>query len=328
MGRRSSGRLLDSPSKQLLLELARDLEQIRLHHEELKKVDEYHRRSFHERQDEIDRECQAVYYAAIDAATAMYDQHRLEAEEVLQNHLREVEEERRRKQEEEERRAREELLARQAEEERRREAERRAQEEEARRRREEEEKARRLAEEERARRERERLEEEKRQRQAAEEAARKKAEEKHAPIRDKLKQLGAAHRTPEEIDEHGRYLQLHYDLKMLRKNLTEQGKQNPELKQTMGDLRRTIVKCIGQLREGKGANKKQVRQIAQSGHLSSLSNLSNSCKKSKNVSTRANSIRPSRWISAPTSPFRPTISKTRPAKKPVCQRCSYIFSTS
>ncbi|KAL1962704.1 hypothetical protein VTN77DRAFT_9248 [Rasamsonia byssochlamydoides] len=277
MGRRSTGRLLDSPSRQLLLELARDLEQIHLHHEELKKVDDYRRRSFYERQDEIDRETQAIYYAAIDAATAVYDQHRLEAEEVLQNHLREVEEERRQKEAEEARRALEERLAREAEEKRRKEAERRAQEEEARRKREEEErkreeaeKARKAAEEEKARRERERLEEEQRQRQAAEEAAReaarKEVEDELGKIRHKLKQLGATHRTPEEVNQHGRYLQVHHDLKVLRSTLTEKGKQNPELKQTMGDLRRSIVKCIGQLREGKGAgaNKKQLQEIKES----------------------------------------------------------------
>ena len=59
--------------------------------------------------------------------------------------------------------------------------------------------------------------------------------------------------------EHGRYLGIHRALKELRKFMTAQAKQNAQLKGAMGDMRREIRKCVGQLRDGKGANKVQVR---------------------------------------------------------------------
>jgi nucleoporin GLE1 len=280
--RKSNGRLLDSPSKQLFLDLAKDLEAIHLHSEELKKVDDYNIRAFQEHQDELDRKYQEMCYSAIDAATAVYDQHRAEAEAVLQDHLREEEEERRRQEAEAELRAIEELLEREAEEEARQKAEQKAREEEARKKAEEEKKkaeeekkkaeegkrkaeeaakARKAEEEEKARHERERLEEEERQRKAAHGATQQKVEKDQAEIIHKLKQLGAAHRTQAEINEQGRYLQVHHILKGLRRVLTQKAQTDPNLKETMGDLRRSIVKCIGQLREGlgAGANKKQVR---------------------------------------------------------------------
>lgn len=254
----------DSPSRQLILDLAKDLEQIRLHHEDLKKVHEYRQQSFMERQDEIDRVHREHYYAAIDEAYAYYDEHRREAEGVLQEHIRQVEEEQRRKEEEErrhkeeqerlerERRAREEA-ERKRQEDARREAERLAREEAERKKRAEEEvKARKAAEAENARRERERTQEAERQRQAD----LKKAEDEAA----RLKNLGAGKRSSEEVNEHQRYLELHKYLKELRQFLTNEGKKYPDLKEAVGNHRRAIVKCVGQLREGQGAgaNKHQV----------------------------------------------------------------------
>ena len=63
-----------------------------------------------------------------------------------------------------------------------------------------------------------------------------------------------ATRFPEVTAEHQRYLDIHRSLKGLRKGLAAQGAQNPELKNVMGNMRREIRKCVGQIREGKGTN--------------------------------------------------------------------------
>lgn len=255
---------MDSPSRQLILDLTKDLEAIRLHHEDLKRVYDYRAQSFTAQQDEIDRNHREVYYAAIDKAYDYYDEHRREAEVVLQEHLREEEEKRRHKEEEErrhkveqERLERERVEREEAEkkrqEEARREAEQRAQEEErSRLAAEAEAKARKAAEEEKAARERHEAEEKERQRLAD----LQKAEEDEK----RRQSLGANINSEQEIEEHQRYLELHKYLKELRKYVQAEGKKNQTLKDTIGDYRRTIVKCIGQLREGQGtaANKGQV----------------------------------------------------------------------
>lgn len=267
VGRRSIGKTLDSPSRQLVYDLAKDLEAIRLHHEDLKRVYSYQAQAQEEEEDEIDRAHQEFYYAAIEKTYDYYDGHRREAEIVLQEHLREEEEKERRRQEEEERRrqAEKERLererkereeaARKREEEARREAERIAREEEERRKKAEAEaKAIKAAEEEKTRRQKEEAEEKERQRQA--ELQRAEEEEK------KRRTLGGAQGvTQEELEEQEKYLELHKYLKELRKFVVAEGKKNPTLKSTIGDYRRGITKCIGQLREGQGtaANKGQVR---------------------------------------------------------------------
>ena len=58
--------------------------------------------------------------------------------------------------------------------------------------------------------------------------------------------------------EHSRYLEIHRALKEFRKFMAAQAKQNTQLKGAMGDMRREIRKSVGQLRDGKGANKVQV----------------------------------------------------------------------
>ena len=68
----------------------------------------------------------------------------------------------------------------------------------------------------------------------------------------------SAHRNLQWEQEHQRYLEIHQRLKELRRGMAVQAKQNPELKQAMGDMRRDIKKSVGQVREGKGANTKQV----------------------------------------------------------------------
>ena len=58
--------------------------------------------------------------------------------------------------------------------------------------------------------------------------------------------------------EHNRYLEIHRALKEFRKYMILQAKENAQLKGAMGDMRREIRKSVGQLRDGKGANRIQV----------------------------------------------------------------------
>ena len=65
-------------------------------------------------------------------------------------------------------------------------------------------------------------------------------------------------RNPGRESEHQRYREIHHRLKDLRKFMAASAKQNPTLKKRMGDMRREIKKCVGQLTEGKGANRTPV----------------------------------------------------------------------
>lgn len=100
--------------------------------------------------------------------------------------------------------------------------------------------------------------------QAAQEAQQSKAaaaakalpEAAQAPVPD----LGPiAHDVDEKrAAKHVKYLEIHQKLKELRKNLVEAAKSNAELKQGMGDSRRTIRKCVGQLTGEPAANRGRV----------------------------------------------------------------------
>lgn len=269
MGHMSYPSQMDSPSRQLVLDLARDLEQLRMHNTELKKVKAYERRSFYENLDRIDSELEAQHNAALDKAAALHDRVLVEAEETLRAHQRAVEEELRRREEEARKEAeriereKAEKLRREQEEAARREAERRAAEEAKKKAEEEAERKKKAAQEEQERKERERLEEEKRKRQeetqkAEQEASQRQAEAAQKAQAERQRQVGGARLTEEEIKVQARYVELHQHLKKFRQYLKNEGKTNAIVKQNMGDMRRTIKKCVGQLREGKGANKTQV----------------------------------------------------------------------
>ncbi|KAJ5987406.1 hypothetical protein N7451_011771 [Penicillium sp. IBT 35674x] len=263
---------LDSPSKQLMLDLTRDLEQVKLFDIELKKVHAYERKAFYENLDRIDREREAVHTAALDEAAAFHNQVREEAEEILREHNRAEEEERRRK-EEEARKERERIEREKAERLRReqeeaarleaaREAERKAKEEQKRKAEEDAERARRAAQEQKEREEREQREKLEAEKRAKEEAAKKTQEAEEEKARSQLQQkAGGSGLTPEEISIQERYVALHKTLKDMRKWLREFGKKEPAIKQAMGDMRRSIKKSVGQLRDGKGTNKQQTQQI-------------------------------------------------------------------
>ncbi|KAJ5127225.1 hypothetical protein N7448_008004 [Penicillium atrosanguineum] len=278
---RKSGHMppLDSPSKQLMIDLIRDLEQAKLFSTELKKVHAFERKAYYESLDQIDREQEAVHTAALDKVAALHNQVREEAESVLKEHIRAEEEEHRRR-EERERKERERIQREQAEKQRREqeeaarlEAERKAKEkakEEAKKKAEEEaEHAQRAVQEEKDRKDRqekERVESEKRKQeedakkaqqtqQAADQAAEQQARSQQQ------QKIGASRLTPEELAAQERYVAIHKALKEMRQYLRNAGKQNPLVKKTMGDMRRSIKKCVGQLRDGKGANKKQLQDI-------------------------------------------------------------------
>jgi nucleoporin GLE1 len=69
--------------------------------------------------------------------------------------------------------------------------------------------------------------------------------------------------TPREPPPPDRYQIIHKNLKDLRRSMVEQAKSNPALKNRMGDMRREVRKCVGQLVHGGalGQNKPQVRDI-------------------------------------------------------------------
>ncbi|KAL3427931.1 GLE1-like protein [Phlyctema vagabunda] len=58
-----------------------------------------------------------------------------------------------------------------------------------------------------------------------------------------------------------RYMAIHKTLKKLRKHLADEGKTNIQLKKKVGEMRREIRKSVGQLIEGKGANKQPIAKI-------------------------------------------------------------------
>ncbi|KAL9101704.1 MAG: hypothetical protein Q9163_003069 [Psora crenata] len=66
---------------------------------------------------------------------------------------------------------------------------------------------------------------------------------------------------PRVETEHNRYLEIHRRLKDFRKFMTAQAKEDKQLKTAMGDMRREITKCVGQLTEGKGANRQPLSSI-------------------------------------------------------------------
>lgn len=61
--------------------------------------------------------------------------------------------------------------------------------------------------------------------------------------------------APEREEEHRRYIAIHRNLKQLRQFLTSESSKFPRVKQQMGEMRRELKKCVGQLTEGKGANR-------------------------------------------------------------------------
>ncbi|KAF9243027.1 hypothetical protein DTO013E5_2560 [Penicillium roqueforti] len=263
---------LDSPSKQLMLDLVRDLEQVKIFDADLKKVHEYERKTFYENLDRIDREREAVHTAALDQAAAFHDRVREEAETTLKDHLLAEEEERLQKEEairkEQERIEREktEKARREREAAARVEAERQAKEQAEKKAQEEADKkaaaletARKAANEEKLRKEREEADA---QKLKQDEDARKVQEQADLKAYSQQQQkIGGGNLSAEDIRVQKRYVELHKTLKDMRKWLKDMGQSQSNLKATMGNLRRSIKKSVGQLRAGTGANKQQIIQL-------------------------------------------------------------------
>lgn len=55
--------------------------------------------------------------------------------------------------------------------------------------------------------------------------------------------------------EHQKYIEIHQNLKKLREMVKQGVQHDSKLKERIGDMRREIKKCVGQLISGKGANK-------------------------------------------------------------------------
>jgi membrane protein involved in colicin uptake len=274
----------DSPSRQLMLDLERALGQAQIHETELQKVHIHDRRLFQENLDRVDTKKAREDVAALDAATSKHEIVRKEAEAELQRYYRELEEQERLKRKEEERRAQEQQTRAKAEAERKakEEAERKArmerehaaarkaaeevsQAEEAERQNREEALAREKAEKER--RQREEQEAAKASQQAAEEnfvrekAARETAAKTNAgPDQTIQPQVQSSTTRNAEIGtQHQRFLQIHQNLKIFRKDFWAQCKKDVNLKSKVGDMRRAIKTSVGQLTEAKGANRQPVR---------------------------------------------------------------------
>ena len=94
----------------------------------------------------------------------------------------------------------------------------------------------------------------------AEEALKKRTEPTSSPDLVQISQplSRSSPPYPEREAEYQRYLEIHRKLKELRKFLTDQAKQDTSLRTQVGDMRRSIRKCVGQLTEGKNTNRAPV----------------------------------------------------------------------
>lgn len=262
-------RAVDSPSRQLLWELGR------LH------IDG--REAFHAKLEKEASERESAHRTALAAAAEEHDRIRQGAEREREKLELQIQKERARRDQEERKeldrqrqeRIEEEIAARQKEAQRRDAQEaadrkaaelRRLEAEAAQRRRTEKQRqdadaARRAAEKETAERESREQEE-----QAKEAVAALKARIALKPIPTLIQSTTPATQPATQLaqsnpaieSEHRGYLAVHRKLKEFRKYMLEQGKQNPVLKKQMGEMRRTIKKCVGQLTGGKLANQAPV----------------------------------------------------------------------
>lgn len=269
----------DSPSRQLILDLERALNQVQIHEAELQKLYTYDRRLFQEKLDLLDTKKAQEDVSALVAATSRHETVRKEAEAELQQHYREVEEQERLKKQDEERRVLEQRAREKAEAERkaveeatrkariereeataRKRAEDKAKAEEAERRRRDDALAREKAEKERKR--KEEREKAKALEQALEEkTARESAAQAAAKTKQPLQLQGqsAPILSSGQEAQHQRYLHIHQHLKQFRKEFWAQCKKDTNLKPKVGDMRRAIKTSIGQLTEARGANKQPAR---------------------------------------------------------------------
>ena len=289
-GRAQSSSPMDSPS----IQLAREMELLRLHEAELNKVAAYQQRAFYEDLNRRNAEQAERDFIALATVQARREALRREAESVLQAHIREEDERAQRRREERARREAEEAARKAAEERAEREAE-----ENARRQREETAACERREKEEIARKEEaakqakiaEKAAEDKAAKEAAEAAAAaaaaaKKTADDEAARADAAKKAQAAaslksqsqsqsQRQPQPSTSsqpyaaspakealHNRYLAIHQRLKAFRTDYWNTIKKgDPKFKSEVGDMRRRLKTSVGQLVEGKLTNKKPTESV-------------------------------------------------------------------
>ena len=87
-----------------------------------------------------------------------------------------------------------------------------------------------------------------------------KTKQLQAPVSQRSHSPAAS--NAEREAEHRRYIAIHRNLKELRKFITSEASKFPQVKQQMGEMRRELKKCVGQLTEGKGANRGPVSPIS------------------------------------------------------------------
>ena len=256
----------DSPSKQLLYELG----QLRITAQE----------DFHAQLDRENHEREVAHRVALAAAAAEHDRVRHNAEVEREKLELQIEAERKKREDEDRKdldRKRQEKTLREIED-RRREIERartaeleeqraneacKAEADAAERRRQDKEKrdaeaARRLAEEQAAEAKAKAAAVASQNAREAEVVETRNASRQPAPVQGSLATAQSTSRNPEKESERQRYREIHHRLKDLRRFMAASAKQNPSLKKRMGDMRREIKKCVGQLTEGKGANRTPV----------------------------------------------------------------------
>ena len=257
---------VDSPSRQLLWEM----QQLSISNQ----------RTFYETLDQRDQINAATYEVALGKAAISHDRVRMNAENVLEKHRMEVESELAVKRAEDlaraERAKREKLEKELAETKEANKARLAVMAAETKL--EEEKKSHETAlEKARVAHEQAKAEQAKKSAERDHAERKKQAEAKVAPTQEARKAQvpvagpSVAAQTPvpdaEMIDEsedemraakHAKYLEIHQKLKHLRKDLAEKAKSDAELKQGMGNSRRTIRKCIGQLTGELAANKARV----------------------------------------------------------------------
>lgn len=264
----------DSPSRQLLWELSR----LGISNQE----------NFYARLDRESKELEAVHRDALAAAAAQHDRIRRNAELEWEKLELQLQAERRRREEEERKeleRIRQEKADREIAEKRREIERAKTAELEARRLVEAQRAEAAAAAAAKAEKERQDAEAARQLKKAQDAEARHKEEARGAEKRAKDAALLAQNKAKEQLDlrksqaslaaqstktptrnpereaEHQRYVEIHRNLKQLRKFMMAEAQKQPPFKQRMGDLRREIKKCVGQLIEGKGVNKLPVSSL-------------------------------------------------------------------
>lgn len=91
-------------------------------------------------------------------------------------------------------------------------------------------------------------------------ASQKKSQTNQPPNLPSIHSISSSplYQNPEREVEHQRYIEIHRNLKNLRKFMMSEARKPNTLKNIMGNMRREIKKSVGQITDGKGANRAPV----------------------------------------------------------------------